>query len=163
MNRKIVLAITIVFIGVLCLIYMLNFSKTKLISELYSSNELENITDLNVTVFFDWGAKEFYVDNNENIIKIIENMKVKPILQASANLDSEFYNNYLIKINTKNDITNAIVIIRILDDSNIAINNDTYRIVDSNDLKHIFTYTILSQENTEINKYYYDLVNEIAE
>jgi len=164
MNKKKLYATTLIIFSVLCLICLLNYSKTKTIGEIYSSSLTESISNLNVTVFFDWGAKEFTVDNNENIariITIIENLKVRPILHTSSNLDSIYYNNYLIKINSNDESLNTIVMIRILDDCNIRVNNASYRLVDSDELKQIFINTILSQENTEINKYYYDLVNEI--
>lgn len=164
MNKKKLQIIILIVFSVFCLIYLLNHSKTRTIGEIYSSSLSGSISNLNVTVFFDWGAKEFIVDNNENItkiIKIIENLKVRPILHISSNRDSIYYNNYLIKISSKDESKNTPVMIRISDDSNITVNNDSYRLVDSDELKQVFIYTILSQENTETNKYYFDLVNEI--
>ena len=159
--RKVILTL----VGLSCVIgflFFLSYSRSKTIGDIHA---FEDISTLEVTIFFDWGTKAFSVDNGEHlsqIIKTIKDIHVTPITHADENLDSTYFNNYAILINTKTSNSDNAILIRILDDTNMMINNQAYRITEDEALDQIFIQTILSQEQTESNQYYFELLDELT-
>ena len=96
-------------------------------------------------------------DSIKQMVALLENMKVKRLLNAPDSWRPESKNTY--RLYFRNG-SNEIQTINILNGRYIDINNNIYKITGKPDISKLYEIIILDQPKGEMDDFYYDLIDK---
>lgn len=154
--KKIILGVLVLFLVVFLISYF-NPMEVKDIMKSYTGEMMPN--KISSSIYFSpHSSKELEVTGKESIeqiVTLLEGMKVRKLLKSPNEWSLEFKNTYLFffDIENKENLT-----INILNSKYIKINQNTYKIINKPDLSKLYEIIILDQPKDTLNNFYYEQI-----